>query len=345
MPADVAVTPPLLRVQGLVKHFPLRHSALRRRADGLVRVVDGVSFDMAAGEALGIVGESGCGKSTLVRTVARLEEPTAGQVHYQDRDVLAMSRKELVRWRKDVQVVFQNPYASLDPRMTVRQIIEEAWHIHPDMLPRHAWKQRTSELLAEVGLSPSAASRYPHQFSGGQRQRIALVRALALEPTVLICDEPVSALDMSVQAQVLNLLDDLRRRRGIALLLISHDLAVVRHVCSRVAVMYLGRLVEVGDEQAVYERAAHPYTQALLSAVPLPDPAIRAKRPRPLVGEVPSNVHPPSGCNFRTRCFKAVELCAREDPPLMLRHGSGHPTACLFPDELVEWKTDASTLR
>jgi len=325
----------LLRVEGLAKHFPQRPNALLGRVDRWVRALDGVSFDMRAGEALGVVGESGCGKTTLVRTLLRLEEPTAGAAYYEGRDIFAMSRTELRALRRRVQVVFQNPYASLDPRMRVREIIEEAWRIHPDLVPRRHWAQRTAELLHDVGLSPSAAERYPHQFSGGQRQRVALVRALALEPQILLCDEPVSALDVSVQAQVLNLLDDLRRDRGIALMLISHDLAVVRHVCSRVAVMYLGTLVEIGEEQAVYDHAAHPYTQALLSAVPVADPSLRSQVRRiVLEGEVPSAADPPSGCRFRTRCFKAQELCSREEP-LLVDHGDdGHLAACHFVEEI-----------
>jgi oligopeptide transport system ATP-binding protein len=323
----------LLRVEGLVKHYPLRQGVVVRRQVGSVQAVDGVSFEVKSGETLGIVGESGCGKSTVARTLLRLEEPTAGAAYHRDRNIFDMSKKELRALRRDVQIVFQDPYASLNPRMTVRDIVSEAWEIHSDMVPKKQRREVLGSLLERVGLDPSMANRYPHQFSGGQRQRIGIARALALNPEVMILDEPVSALDVSVQAQVVNLLEELQDEFGFAFVFIAHDLAVVRHICDHVLVMYLGNVAEYGDEHEVYERPTHPYTQALLSSVPVADPALAARRKGRIVlsGDVPSPADPPSGCRFRTRCWKADQRCADEVPALENR-GFGHPSACHYPE-------------
>jgi oligopeptide/dipeptide ABC transporter ATP-binding protein len=325
----------LLRVEGLVKHYPLKQGVLFRREVGSVKAVDGVSFEVRSGETLGIVGESGCGKSTVARTLLRLDEPTAGHAYHRDRDIFAMSKKELRRLRRDVQIVFQDPYASLNPRMTVRDIVSEAWEIHADVVPKRQRRDVLGTLLERVGLDPGMANRYPHQFSGGQRQRIGIARALALNPEVLILDEPVSALDVSVQAQVVNLLEELQDEFGFAFVFIAHDLAVVRHICDRVLVMYLGNMAEIGDEHDIYERPTHPYTQALLSAVPVADPRRAAQRGERIMlsGDVPSPANPPSGCRFRTRCWKADQRCADEVPELIDR-GHGHPSACHYAEVL-----------
>jgi oligopeptide/dipeptide ABC transporter ATP-binding protein len=322
---------PLLRVEGLVKHYPLRQGVVFRRQIGSVQAVDGVSFEVKSGETLGLVGESGCGKSTVARTLLRLEEPTGGAAYHRDRNIFEMSKRELRRLRRDVQIVFQDPYASLNPRMTVRDIVSEPWTIHSDVVPRKQRREVLHSLLERVGLDPGMANRYPHQFSGGQRQRIGIARALALNPEVLILDEPVSALDVSVQAQVVNLLEELQDEFGFAYLFIAHDLAVVRHICDRVLVMYLGNVAEYGDEHDIYERPTHPYTQALLSAVPVTDPKLLASRRERIVltGDVPSPAAPPSGCRFRTRCWKADQRCADEVPELIDR-GHGHPSACHY---------------
>jgi oligopeptide transport system ATP-binding protein len=321
----------LLRVEGLVKHYPLMKGIAVRRQYGAVQAVDGVSFEVKSGETLGLVGESGCGKSTVARTVLRLEDPTGGEVYHRDRNVFSMKGKELRRLRRDVQIVFQDPYASLNPRMTVGDIITEAWEIHPDVVPRKQRRRALDDLLERVGLEAGFANRYPHQFSGGQRQRIGIARALALNPEVLILDEPVSALDVSVQAQVVNLLEELQDEFGFAYVFIAHDLAVVRHISDHVAVMYLGKIVEQGRADDIYSRPSHPYTQALLSAVPVADPAKRARRENRirLEGDVPSPADPPSGCRFRTRCWKATDKCAEEVPELVDR-GQGHPSACHY---------------
>ncbi|GIH78530.1 ABC transporter ATP-binding protein [Planobispora longispora] len=322
---------PILEVRDLVKHFPMTRGVLVRKQIGAIRAVDGVSFDLRRGETLGIVGESGCGKSTLAKLLMGLERPTSGSVRIKGREIADAKESELKRVRRTIQLVMQDPYTSLNPRMTVGDIVGEPYEIHPEAAPKGDRRRRVQALLELVGLNPDHISRYPHQFSGGQRQRIGIARGLALQPEILVCDEPVSALDVSIQAQVINLLARLQRELGLAYVFIAHDLSVVRHISDRVGVMYLGKMVELGRDAEIYGQPAHPYTQALLSAAPVPDPEGRERRRRiVLQGDPPSPASPPSGCRFRTRCWKAQEICAQQEPPLQLRPGTWHESACHF---------------
>ena len=324
----------VLRTRDLVKHFPLTRGVVIKRRIGAVQAVDGVSLTLSRGETLGVVGESGCGKSTLAKLLLGLERPTAGEILVKGRNLAALIGRELRLARRDIQMVMQDPYTSLNPRMTVGDIIGEPFAIHADVLPKADRRRQVKELLDVVGLDPDHINRYPHQFSGDQRQRIGIARALALRPEIIVCDEPVSALDVSIQAQVVNLLERLQAEFGLAYVFIAHDLSVVRHIADRVAVMYLGKVVELGDDTEIYERPTHPYTQALLSAVPVPDPRLRGRRDQiVLVGDPPSPANPPSGCRFRTRCWKAQDICATEEPPLVSRADSPHPSACHFAAE------------
>ena len=319
----------ILRVESLVKHFPIKAGLLKHTV-GQVRAVDGVDLTVRRGETLGVVGESGCGKTTLGRTIIKLIEPTAGSIVFDDRDITKLKRRQMRPVRRDIQIVFQDPYASLNPRMTVREIVAEPLQIH-GLYRRAEGRRRVEELLRTVGLSPEHANRFPHEFSGGQRQRIGVARALALNPKMMVLDEPVSALDVSIQAQVVNLLAQLQNEFGLTYLFIAHDLSVVRHVSDRLAVMSLGKIMEIGTREQIYGTPMHPYTQALLSAVPIETPNQRGKRTRiVLEGDVPSPANPPSGCRFRTRCWKAQEICAQEEPALIPRHGGNHPVACHF---------------
>ncbi len=326
----------LLQVTGLVKHFAIRRG-LFGRSTSAVRAVDGVDLQIARGETLGVVGESGCGKSTLGRLVLRLIEPTAGQIVFDGQDLASLDAAGLRAQRKTMQIIFQDPFSSLNPRMTVGQTLAEPLMLHDLHRGRH--RERVDELLQTVGLAAEHARRYPHEFSGGQRQRVGIARALAVEPKLIVCDEAVSALDVSVQAQVVNLLQDLQRRFGLSYLFIAHDLAVVKHIATRIAVMYLGRIVEIGDKRSLFETPRHPYTQALLAAIPLPEPGRRRAR-TVLGGDVPSPVNPPAGCHFHTRCPHAQPLCSQQAPPL--EAAAGQAVACHFWREIAASTTVAA---
>jgi oligopeptide transport system ATP-binding protein len=317
---------PLLKVENLSRHFGSGATP--------VRAVDDVSFEIARGETLGLVGESGCGKTSLVRTLLKLGPATSGSAVLDGVEITKASGRELHEFRRKMQVVFQDPYQSLNPRMRVDRLICEPWALHPGAVPKARWREETVKLLESVGLRAEHADRYPSEFSGGQRQRLGIARALTLNPTLLVCDEPVSALDVSVQAQVVNLLAKLRRERNLAMLFVAHDLAVVRHVSDRVMVMYLGKIIETGPKQSIFSAPAHPYTQALMSAVPTPDPRLRGHRTRiVLQGDLPSPANPPSGCRFRTRCWKATSICAEQEPGLTARTAApGLLTACHHAD-------------
>ncbi|MFF2041717.1 ABC transporter ATP-binding protein [Kitasatospora sp. NPDC058170] len=331
-PAPAPDREPLLRVTGLTRHFPIR-SGLLRRQSGAVRAVDGIDFTVNPGETLGVVGESGCGKSTMGRLVTRLDEPTGGRIEFEGTDITHLGAGAMRPLRRDIQMIFQDPYSSLNPRHTVGTIVGAPFRLQK-VKTEGGVKKAVQELLELCGLSPEHYNRYPHEFSGGQRQRIGIARALALRPKMIVADEPVSALDVSIQAQVVNLLDDLQRELGLTYLIIAHDLSVVRHVSDRVAVMYLGKIVEIADRDSLYTTPMHPYTNALMSAVPVPDPRRKQRLQRErilLKGDVPSPINPPSGCRFRTRCWKAQDVCASQEPPLTALK-SGHQVACHFPE-------------
>lgn len=323
---------PLLDVRNLYMHFPLTQGIIIQRKVGAVQAVDGVSFSVKRGETLGLVGESGCGKSTTGRAILQLYKPTSGEVNFSGKDLTKLDSGEMRKMRRHLQMIFQDPYASLNPRMTVGNIVSEPMQIH-NLVPKAERTKRVQELLQTVGLNPYFANRYPHEFSGGQRQRIGIARALAANPDFIVCDEPVSALDVSIQAQIVNLLEDLQDQFGLTYLFIAHDLSVVRHISDRVAVMYLGKIVEMADRNELYDNPMHPYTKALLSAVPIPDPVIEKKRERIiLTGDVPSPINPPSGCHFHTRCPYVMDICKKVDPPFTEK-GPGHFVAChLYPE-------------
>jgi oligopeptide/dipeptide ABC transporter ATP-binding protein len=328
--SEPAAREPLMEIRDLVKHFPIRKGLLQKQV-GAVRAVDGVSFDVLRGETLGLVGESGCGKSTTARLILRLMDPTSGSIKFDGEEIGTVSGSRLKELRRGMQMIFQDPYSSLNPRKTVGTIIAEPFAIHDLLTNDKERKSTVQDLMDRVGLNPEHYNRYPHEFSGGQRQRIGVARALALKPKVIVADEPVSALDVSIQAQILNLLRELQRDLGITLVFIAHDLSVVRHMCDRIAVMYLGRIVELADNEQLYAHPRMPYTGALMSAVPVPQPRLAASKKRQiLAGDVPSPSNPPPACRFHTRCWKAQEICRQEDPPLEVKDG-GNIAACHFP--------------
>jgi oligopeptide transport system ATP-binding protein len=320
----------LLEVRDLKMHFPITRGIIFQRQVGAIKAVDGLDFTMFAGETLGLVGESGCGKSTTGRAILQLHRPTEGEVIFEGKDLTKTKGEELRRMRRRMQMIFQDPYASLNPRMTVGSIIGEPLEVHGIGSGRKDRQDRVQELLKTVGLNPYFVNRYPHEFSGGQRQRIGVARALAVNPAFIVCDEPISALDVSIQAQIINLLEDLQEELGLTYLFIAHDLSVVRHISDRIAVMYLGKIVELADRDELYANPMHPYTQALLSAVPIPDPQIERKRRRVILeGDVPSPANPPRGCNFSTRCPRVMDICRQQEPPFK-EYSPGHSAACFL---------------
>ena len=334
---------PLLEIRHLVKHFPLTKGIVFRKQVGAVQAVDDVSLTVDRGETLGLVGETGCGKSTVARMLVRLIDPTSGEIRFGGEDLAAAKGRKLDEMRRDVQIVFQDPYSALNPRKTVGAIIADPLIVHGEAKEGDGRKRRVQELMDQVGLSPEHYNRLPHEFSGGQRQRIGIARALALNPKLIVLDEPVSALDVSIQAQVVNLLEQLQRDHELSYLFVAHDLSVVRHVSDRIAVMYLGKIVEVGPAERIFDQPIHPYTLALYSAVPKPDPTSRTEKPIRLEGDLPSPTDPPSGCRFRTRCPWATEICAKAEPPLM-DYGSGHLAACHHPRNVNASETAAAKI-
>jgi oligopeptide transport system ATP-binding protein len=320
----------LLDVQNLQMHFPITRGIIFQRQVGAIKAVDGIDFELYRGETLGLVGESGCGKSTTGRAILQLHRPTAGNVIFEGKDLTKTKGEELRKMRRRMQMIFQDPYASLNPRMTVGSIVGEPLEVHGIGSSRKDRQERVQDLLKTVGLNPYFVNRYPHEFSGGQRQRIGIARALAVNPAFIVCDEPISALDVSIQAQIINLLEDLQDELNLTYLFIAHDLSVVRHISDRIAVMYLGKIAEVADRDELYANPMHPYTQALLSAVPIPDPQIENQRRRIILeGDVPSPANPPKGCNFSTRCPRVMDICRQQDPPFK-DYGNGHYAACFL---------------